>query len=321
MQFKTFIYFCFFMALGAQVLLCQSAFGLERGEDIPLYYDVRTGNLTIDTTRVDSFGGYGFEIPFDGFVTENFTPFMNTLFYMAEPYQIGESNFATVTPGVYSLGNVLPAGLTPDELGTYFGPHQAYPTQTTPYAYLAVGTGTGTYQVFEPFYSPSPYPALNDPTVGPQVIDNWAEAARLTYNAATGDLILDSTVENGGTLWGYSLYFNRDMIDVDSFAGIAEEPGRVLETRTIVEVGFSGIPEGVYALGPVLPEGLSEAAFFESLNYARFIGEPGHGAGALDLDVSGIEMSLGFMVPEPSGVFLGLIAASLLLLCRRSGGI
>jgi hypothetical protein len=282
---------------------------------------VRTGNVTIDTTTVDAFGGYGFEIPFDGFIPENFTPFANSLFVSAKSDQLGETNFRGITPGVYSLGNVLPASLTPDELAAYFGPHEDWPFRNTPYSYYANGISTSTYQVFEPFYSPSPYPALNDPTVGPPVIDDWAEAARLTYNAATGDLVLDSTGENGGTLWGYSLYFNRDMIDVDSFAGIAEEPGRVLETRTIVEVGFSGIPEGVYALGPVLPEGLSEAAFFESLNYARFIGEPGHGAGALDLDVSGIEMSLGFIVPEPSGVFLGLIAASLLLLCRRSGGI
>jgi hypothetical protein len=156
--------------------------------------------------------------------------------------------------------------------------------------------------------------------VGPQVIDNWAEAARLTYNAATGDLILDSTVENGGTLWSYSLYFNDDMVDVDSFSPITEDPGRVVETRAIVEVGFNGIPEGVYDLGPVLPAGLPEATFFQSVRKARFIGETGHGAGALDLDVSGISMSLAYIVPEPSGALLGLIAASLLLLCRRSGG-
>ncbi len=292
----------------------------DRGEDIPLYYDVRTGNLTIDTTRVESFGGYVFDIPFDGFVPENFTPFMNTQFHSARTDQIGETDLATVTPGVYSLGNVFPPGLPSEALNTYFGPHRAFPTQTTPYAYLAIGIGTGTYHVFEPFYSPSPYPALNDGTVGPPIIDDWAVAARLTYNAATGDLILDSTGELGGTLWSYSLYFNDDMVDVDSFRAVSEGLAPLVDTRAIVEVGFNGIPEGVYNLGPVLPEGLSEGAFLESISYARFIGEPGHGAGALDLDVSGIDMSLAYIVPEPSGALLGMMAAALLILRRRSGG-
>lgn len=290
-----------------------------RGEDVPLYYDVRTGNLTMDVTNVDSFGSYVFEIPFEGYIPENFTPFTGSFFATARSTQIGETNLAGVTPGVYSIGNVLPAGLTPDELMTYFEPIIPYtiPYRYQPYLHHASGIGTGTYYVFEPFYSPSPFPPLNDPTVGPPVIDNWAEMARLTYNAATGDLILDTTGENGGTLWSYWLYFNEDIVAVDSFSAITEL-APLAESRAISEISVNGIPEGVYDLGPVLPEGLSEAAFFDSIDRARFIGEPGHGAGALDLDVSGIDIALAYIVPEPSGALLGLVAMPFLLLRRRT---
>ncbi len=202
----------------------------------------------------------------------------------------------------------------------YFGPYEDWPFRNTPYSYYAIGISTSMYQLFEPFYSPSPHPALNDPTVGPPTSDNWAEAARLTYNAATGHLMLDSTGEQGGTLWSYTLYFNDDIVDVSSFSAVTEDPGRVLKPGAIVEVGFSGIPEGVYDLGPVLPEGLSQAAFLDTIHRARFIGEPGHGAGTLDLDVSGIEMSLAYIVPEPSSAFLALISTLLLLMLRRSPG-
>ena len=44
-----------------------------RGVDLPLYYDVRTGNVTVDTTNVIGgvLTGYGFQIIFDGYIPEN----------------------------------------------------------------------------------------------------------------------------------------------------------------------------------------------------------------------------------------------------------
>ena len=53
-----------------------------RGVDLPLYYDFRTGNVTIDTTNVNGgvLTGYSFRILFDGYIPENFTPFMHTFF-------------------------------------------------------------------------------------------------------------------------------------------------------------------------------------------------------------------------------------------------
>ncbi len=48
--------------------------------------------ISLDATTVDAFGGNGFEIPFDGFIPENFTPFGNSLFVTAQSDQLGETN-------------------------------------------------------------------------------------------------------------------------------------------------------------------------------------------------------------------------------------
>ena len=47
-------------------------------DDVPAYYDVDTGNVTIDVTIVERFGSYVWGIPFDGFNADGYTPFMNS---------------------------------------------------------------------------------------------------------------------------------------------------------------------------------------------------------------------------------------------------
>ncbi len=85
----------------------------------PLYYDRATGNLTMDVTEVPGgvISGYNLRSNFDEmFLPQNYTPFLNTVFTSASGGEVGEVNFAGVPAGVYSVGDVLPANFTEEEL-------------------------------------------------------------------------------------------------------------------------------------------------------------------------------------------------------------
>ncbi len=85
----------------------------------PLYYDRATGNLTMDVTEVPGgvISGYSLRSNSDEmFLPQNYTPFLNTVFTSARGGDVGESNFAGVPAGVYSVGDVLPANFTEEEL-------------------------------------------------------------------------------------------------------------------------------------------------------------------------------------------------------------
>lgn len=274
---------------------------LIRGMDLPLYYDFRSGNVTIDTTEVHggSMIGYGFELPFDGFHIENWTPFMDTFFINGTQSEFGETNMGGISPGVYSLGNIILPGLSEEELGEYFGPQGPFNRPTSRFQYYAVGAlGSRTYHHFSPQYSPSPFPPLNDPSIGPPEVDRWATEITLAYDAATGDVALDASGENGGHFLQYFISLKEDVVVTEAFTPITEfaptaSPG------TLGELALDPIPGGYYSLGNVLPEGLSEEQLFPLIETALFRGEPSHGNMPLDINTHGIVMALS-NIPEPT---------------------
>lgn len=279
--------------------------GNTRGVDLPLYYDVRTGNLTVDTTNVT--GGvltaYAFGIPFDGFIVDNFTPFMDTFFFTATERVVGESHFSGIPPGVYSLGDVIPAGLLEEELGEYFGP--TLPFGRTAFGYFAVGElGSGTFHLFSPQYIPSPFPPLNDPAIGPPHVDRWATEMALTYDPGTGELALDASGENGGHFMLYSVSLSNDGFDTDAFTPITDFAVNP-QPNELVEVSFESIPGDYYSLGNVLPSGLNEEQLFSLIETAMFLGEPARGSSPLDINTHGIDMLLTIVpdFPDPDSDF------------------
>ena len=290
-------------------------------DSLPLYYDVRNGNVTIDVSGI-----------LDGEITsylinappccslpmrpENHTPFMEgTPFVTSEAHSIGETSFLPFPGGVYSLGDIFPAGLTEEELlSTYFDGDGGPPDGRQ---FNARGTlGSRTYHLFQPIYSPSPFPALNDGTVGPPVIEKWAANVSLIYNTISGGLSLNSSGSGGGTIWSYRIVFDDDMINVDQFTPATEPITASVNANSITEVGFAGIREGVHELGSVLPSGFSEDELLSLLVSADFIGEPGTGVNGLDLDVNGLSMTIAF-VPEPSGQWLCIMLLLFLVRSRR----
>lgn len=306
-------------AISILIVLTGSAYAgtLERGADLPLYYDVRTGNISVDMTDITGgiVTGYSFGIPFDGYLSENFTPFMDTLFINDRTDAIGESNFNGIEPGVYSLGNVLPAGLSEEGLTEYFGEHR-HP-QNTLFLYTAYGAlGSLTYHQFEPNYAPSPFPPLNDSSIGPPPVDRWATEIELIYDASTGGLAIDATGENGGSFMAYQLFLSQNLVRTEAFEPITgSEPS--VKPDSITEFAFASIDEGIYSIGEVLPPGLSQTEFINLIDSATFLGEPGHGAGALDIGANGNVMSLVHTVPEPSTFALVFVIMGLFVPIRK----
>jgi hypothetical protein len=77
------------------------------------------------------------------------------------------------------------------------------------------------------------------------------------------------------------------------------------------------IDEGIHHLGAILPPGLHEQGLRDIIQSATFIGEPGHGRGALDVAVNGRVLAI-TIVPEPTTSLLVLLSfASLASSARR----
>ncbi len=306
--------------------LLSTAIAVEYGDPVPAYYDVRSGNLTIDTTNV--YGGtsigYAFRTPGNSYRIENYTPFMDTQFVSVTGLGFAEANLEGIVGGVYSLGDVLPPGLSEKELrGGYFSGgatvHYSNPTYAD-YVYFASGSlGSGYVHFFEPVYAPSPFPALNDDrVVGLPEITNWASQVSLEYRSPTGELVLHSDGPNGGTIWSYEISLSEDRLNAEAFLPATDGLLAKAEPSKISEVGFHGIPAGEYDLGSVLPSGLNREEFSLLVEEAWFTQQPGHGVVPLDYSVSGINMSVTYVVPEPAASTSLLATAVLALVFRRS---
>ncbi len=192
--------------------------GFVPGEQLPLYYDVSTGNVTINTTDISGgeFVGYSLVQPVVvgeiHFLYEHHTPFMPNLFSaISTARAIQETSWPNepLTPGVYSLGNILPAGLTGEELSLdYFGEtgFLSTPFNRSRFTYGAYGSfdvEPAQFHVFEINYSPSPFPPLNDPNPQPLEEVDWATEAALSYDPGDGTVYLQTTGPNGGRSFGY----------------------------------------------------------------------------------------------------------------------
>ncbi len=306
------------------IFLCNQINAQGRGVDLPAYYDASSGNLTINTTNVHegTFLGYVLDALGDGeFRSENHTPIMNAPgFVTANNNKVGEANFDGVDGGVYSLGEILPPGLSFEELrDTYFGVdvfgRPGIPSNREVNYYVTGPAGSGIHHLLSPIFSPSPHVPINDETMGPTSVDRWATEVSLRYNLLDGTLAIDSTGENGGAIISYSIQLTSPSFDIESFQPIGTlQP--VATADNIAEVVFTGIDEGIHSLGPILPTGLTTeevSALFDTL---LFIGEPNHSVDALDVNVSGAAMSL-LVVPEPGGGPT-LLFASLLILAANS---
>ncbi len=292
----------------------------ERGVDLPLYYDGETGNVTIDFSDVTGgvLSGYSWGLARHyEFIRENHTPFMDTFWMDSTKTLLSEFSWTGVNPGVYSLGNVLPSGLTRDELTGYFqaGPGGEMPAPGL--SYEAGGAiGSAVYHFFAPQYRPSPFPALNDTSVGPPAVD-WATEVVLTYNETNGELGIDATGENGGAFMSYFVRFRDPIEDLSNHEPITSKDFLVSTPLELAEVSMAPIEAGRYSIGRVLEPGLSADELDGLITDSLFMGEPQRGQNPLDINLHGTPMTI-TVVPEPSAdlIFVTLVVCLGWTRCR-----
>ena len=303
-----------FLACGTRSLAA------TRGEELPAYYDVRTGNVTIDLTNITDGEAIAYSFSYGrihgDLRYENFTPFRDTFFTFADRKTVGESDFGGFPGAVYSLGEIFPPGLSESELSTLYFGHDRWGRGGGPSdgpKYYALGPlGSNVVHVFAPIYAPSPFPAINEGGSETEP-KTWTNDVTLTYNELTGEVNLAAI---GGAIWSYEVRLVEDAFIVDEFLPTSDI-SRV-EASKIVEVGVDGISEGRHSLGRILPSGLSSVELSDLVLRSEFVGEPGHGVESLDVSISGAPMALAHIVPEPNkGHYIIIAVLSMMGFCRN----
>jgi len=265
----------------------------------PLFYDPATGNVAFDLT--DSHGGLVRGYTFysdDAFDLNEFSPILNTPVVTTLVGQLAEATIPGVPAGVYTLGNVLPAGLSETEVSDLIDFTRSRWT----------GAAGGSLESFGLVYGPSPFPALNDPNAPPPVFD-WAAEATLIYNSVTGNVTLDSTGSQGGSIAAYTLDSNSASFHADAFMPAIVGNTVLTNSSRILEANYGGIPTGIYDLGPILDPGFDLDSLQSHLTSAKFLTAPGHGAEDFDIETNGVGFTLRIAaaaapVPEPSTYLL-----------------
>jgi hypothetical protein len=126
----------------------------------------------------------------------------------------------------------------------------------------------------------------------------WATEASLGYDPESGGLWLDTSGSNGGTIWSYRLDFADDSFNQNAVQLVTDGFLSEVTATSVIEIGEDGIPAGAYTLGDILPLDLTMDELSQIVTRASFIGEPGHGAHALNIDTNGIPMAMAIMPPR-----------------------
>ncbi len=289
---------------------------------VPLYYNPASGNLTMDATDLPSGRLVSYSLNFRNsgpdhrmpgvpeFQPEGFTPFMGSVWADASEFNVGDHNASGVAAGVYSLGNLLPPDLDRATVDLMAG--LTADTWTHGLILDALGTGYGHH--WEIIYGESPFEPLNGDESWVPTYERWAESVTLMYDITNGQVAIDSTGERGGALSAFGLQFREDApVHANDWTPIGDVSG--FEDGLLSEFFTSGLPEGRYELGRLLPAGLSSDDLAGHLESSRFVGQPGH-ASPFSLDVNGEPLQIR-VVPEPSGLATAALIVSLLVLTRR----
>ncbi len=295
------------------------------GATLKFYYDPATGNVSFDTAETRSGEAveyvFGFidrcgDIPPWEFRPENMIRLSSSTLWNATPTYIGDSTQATPWRGLYTIGDILPAGLSGEEWSTAFA-YTYYPQRGTYYYVYMDQLGKGEPPAAEFIYGPPEGEFVNRwDLVDPDTL-TWATTAKLIYRRS-GEVLIDTTGAAGGYISAVLLSSN-GAFRPDGFTSFTDSPFNYTTDGSIFQVD-DAIEPGVYSLGRILPRGLSAAEFEETFTYAQFLGRAGFQGGSFDFVTHGRAMSLVYAaVPEPATAVLMVVAclAALLPLRRR----
>jgi hypothetical protein len=320
-------------ALSAFVVAVAGIIASEAQAQLKIYYDPATGNVALDTaaTRTGAIYGYGFftsyfflvdnrpvPVPFR---PENHIRVTPSPFYFSNEEELSESLFSNPIRGLFTLGNIFPAGLSEEVwFNAFHHTNSRDPLfqswwETLPHAYNytdAIGEGPALPAEFiygTPDREFDNKWDLVDPATLP-----WAKTATLVYRAWNGEVLLDTTGVDSGYISYFLLKSNGEFLPA-GYTPFTNSPFYVAEPNLVSLTG-DAIEPGQYSLGEILQAGLSATEFENLFTEARFIGRAGFNGGSFNFETDGVAMTLQF-VPEPSAMLLLALGTPLLAWGRK----
>lgn len=298
------------------------------------YYDPDTGNVAFDTAgfgegRISSYRLRLFPGEADfRFRPENHTAVMSTTFKEVDELAIGELSFSTRVGGYLTLGDILPPNLSEAQwLSLNHDEAHAretwYQQENGPVAgawlYSDFGSSTGalTGEVAEFVYGQLDRPFDNTgDLLDPDKLD-WATAATLVYDPATGELTVDTSRGEGAGYISWFILESDGKFSPENFTPWIESP---FTTATSEVIGFAAdaMEPGVYSAGRILAPGMTLNEVRAEFTNAQFYGRAGFGSGDFDFDTDGTRFSFALAVPEPMGAVLALTLVAGLAAQKRA---
>lgn len=313
------------LAVRRTVLVCMATAFLTvvslRQSDAALtyYYDPDTGTVAFDTANTRSGGLYHYYFYLNPYASdirfrvENLVRISNTTLFTALEDNISDASLTEPVTGYYSIGAVLPAGLSEDTWLNLFderGRRGGYRTADQGsgfYGYNAV-IGGGEEPPAEFVYGLLDREFDNRfDLIDPDSL-TWAEQATLVYHAANGRVDLVTDGDRGGYTSAFLLQSVGRFIP-ENYHVPLEVP--LSEARDSVIGLFADLIEpGKYNLGKILEKGMTPGEFQAVFTQADFYGRAGFGSINFDLATQGRPFEIQYIaVPEPASASVGYLLA------------
>lgn len=319
---------CAALSQGVLILFVEAA-----SAQLKFYYDPDTGNVAFDTrsTRSGGISLYYFGLngrnpeypnsplnpPWE-FRTENLIRLSQSTYFDRNPRMIGEASLASSWRGLYTIGDVLPTGLSEEFWITSFVRPEdgGDPRHSAPFVYGYTDlTGQGYPPLAEFIYGRPEGEFKNKWDLVDPATLNWATAANLAYFPSTGEVIVDTTVAGGGYFSALILE-SKNGFNVAGFDPFFRGP-YVDATDSLIGVFGDAFEPGRYRLGSILPTGLTQSEFEAVFERAEFLGRAGFKSQDFNFEAAGLALSLQY-VPEPATLAILATACAASVRCRRT---
>jgi hypothetical protein len=279
---------------------------------LKFYYDPLTGNVSMDTTETRSGGVYVYSlnlIQSVHFRPENHIRITSSTFYDADAGTIGEGSLSDPWFGLYTIGDVLPVGLSEQTWTSLFTFNPGATLLRSQYIYSdLVGGGAPPPATFIYGRPEGEFQNALD-LVDPDALD-WADQATLKYYPQSGKVVLDTTGAGGGYITGILLESNGAFRPGEFATTLKHSDFNVVSGDEIALFGDLVAP-GEWALGDLLPADLSLSEVQSTLKTAEFFGRAGFGTRNLDVETAGSSFNIQ-VVPEPATA--AILAAGLAII-------
>jgi hypothetical protein len=289
---------------------------------LKFYYDPATGNVSLDTKETRSGALYLYYLQINTphvtweFRPENLIRLSTSTIFAAEKTAVGDHTISPPWRGLYTIGNVLPPGLSEEFWAHTFihAPPGALDWRVTPYTYGYSDMVGGGRPPDAEFVYGLPTGEFNNKwdLIDPTTL-TWAAHATLIYRVWNGEVLIDTTGPMGGYISSMLLESDGSFLP-DAYIPIVESVYNAASDSTVFHTA-DALEPGRYSIGKILPAGLSPEEFVATFTQARFLGRAGFKGGSFDFDVDGVAMTLQF-VPEPASCLL-LSISGIACLCWR----